>query len=70
MARKKINDAELRRVVEGKFGFDELYPGQEEAIRSIVGGQDTLAVMPTGAGKSATYQIAGRWSKPSASTYR
>jgi ATP-dependent DNA helicase RecQ len=33
-------------------------PGQEEAILSILEGRDTLAVMPTGYGKSAIYQIA------------
>ena len=32
-------------------------PGQGEAIEAVVGGRDTLAVMPTGSGKSAIYQI-------------
>jgi ATP-dependent DNA helicase RecQ len=40
------------------LGFDRLRPGQEEAIRSVLAGRDTLAVMPTGSGKSAIYQIA------------
>ena len=47
-----------RAVARERFGF-ELRPGQEEAIRSVLGGRDTLVVMPTGAGKSAIYQIAG-----------
>ena len=34
-------------------------PEQEEAIRGVVGGHDTLVIMPTGAGKSAIYQLAG-----------
>ena len=40
------------------FGFDEFRPGQEEVVRAALAGDDTLAVMPTGAGKSLTYQLA------------
>ncbi|HEY7510693.1 MAG TPA: DEAD/DEAH box helicase, partial [Vicinamibacteria bacterium] len=40
-------------VARERLGFAELRPGQEEAIRAVVGGRDTLVVMPTGAGKSA-----------------
>lgn len=39
--------------------FPSLRPGQEEAIRSLLDGRDTLLVQPTGSGKSAVYQIAG-----------
>ncbi|HWQ52070.1 MAG TPA: ATP-dependent DNA helicase RecQ [Bryobacteraceae bacterium] len=39
------------------MGFEGLRPGQEEAIASVLEGRDTLAVMPTGSGKSAIYQI-------------
>lgn len=39
------------------FGFDSLRPGQQEAIDAILAGRDTIAVLPTGAGKSAIYQI-------------
>ncbi|HET7346066.1 MAG TPA: RecQ family ATP-dependent DNA helicase, partial [Acidobacteriaceae bacterium] len=41
------------------LGFPSLRPGQSEAIRSLLRGQDTLVVQPTGSGKSAIYQIAG-----------
>ena len=40
------------------FGFDDFRPGQEDVVRAAVGGRDTLALMPTGSGKSLTYQLA------------
>lgn len=39
------------------FGFKEFRNGQREIIESIVSGGDTLAVMPTGGGKSICYQL-------------
>ncbi|MDR2491677.1 MAG: DNA helicase RecQ [Spirochaetaceae bacterium] len=39
------------------FGYERFRPGQKEVIGAILAGQDTLAVMPTGAGKSICYQI-------------
>ncbi|HVK53605.1 MAG TPA: ATP-dependent DNA helicase RecQ [Burkholderiales bacterium] len=39
------------------FSVTELRPGQEEVIANIIAGRDTLAVMPTGAGKSLCYQL-------------
>jgi ATP-dependent DNA helicase RecQ len=49
----------LRRALRRTFGFRELREGQEEVIRSILAGRDTLAIMPTGAGKSLCYQLPG-----------
>jgi ATP-dependent DNA helicase RecQ len=43
-----------------ELGFRQLRPGQREAIEAALDKRDTLAVMPTGSGKSAIYQIAGR----------
>jgi ATP-dependent DNA helicase RecQ len=40
------------------FGWERLRPGQREAVQSVLDGRDTLAVMSTGYGKSAIYQIA------------
>ncbi len=39
------------------LGFEEWRPGQREVMRSFAEGHNTLAVMPTGAGKSLTYQL-------------
>ena len=44
----------LRRL----FGFDAFLPGQEEVVRGALAGRDTLALMPTGSGKSLPYQLA------------
>jgi ATP-dependent DNA helicase RecQ len=47
----------LRRTLRDVFGADEFRPGQEDIIKSVMAGQDTLAIMPTGAGKSLCYQL-------------
>ncbi|HEX7507248.1 MAG TPA: ATP-dependent DNA helicase RecQ [Polyangia bacterium] len=39
----------------------DLRPGQAEVIESVLAGRDTLAVMPTGSGKSLTYQLPSLW---------
>lgn len=46
-----------RRVLKEVFGFDEFRPGQEVVIDAVLGGHDCIAVMPTGAGKSLTFQL-------------
>src|SRR4051794_34156728 len=47
------------KVAKDLLGYDRLRPGQEEAIRYVLDGRDTLVLQPTGSGKSAIYQIAG-----------
>jgi ATP-dependent DNA helicase RecQ len=47
----------LKRTLRDRFKLLHLRPGQEEVIRSVLDGRDTLAVMPTGAGKSLCYQL-------------
>jgi ATP-dependent DNA helicase RecQ len=39
------------------FGFTEFHPGQEEVIVRVMQGEDTLAILATGAGKSLCYQL-------------
>jgi ATP-dependent DNA helicase RecQ len=46
------------RVARERFGFAALRPVQRSAIEALVSGRDVLAVLPTGSGKSAIYQIA------------
>jgi ATP-dependent DNA helicase RecQ len=48
---------ELKRSLRRTFGFDQLRPGQADVIRSVLDRHDTLAIMPTGAGKSLCYQL-------------
>lgn len=45
------------RVLQKYFGYSHLREGQEKVIASLLQGSDTLAIMPTGAGKSLSYQI-------------
>ncbi|SMB90235.1 ATP-dependent DNA helicase RecQ [Deinococcus hopiensis KR-140] len=47
-----------QRIAHEIFGYDRLHPAQKEAVASVLRRQDTLAIMPTGSGKSAIYQIA------------
>ncbi|HEV3154773.1 MAG TPA: RecQ family ATP-dependent DNA helicase [Candidatus Baltobacteraceae bacterium] len=48
---------DLRAALREKFGFESFQPGQEEVVGRVVLGQDTLAILATGAGKSLTYQL-------------
>ena len=62
---KDINDnlkdnnlpKKLKNILKNIFGFDHYLPHQEEIILSILDKKDILAIMPTGSGKSLTYQI-------------
>ena len=44
-------------ILKDVFGFDAFRPGQEEVVDAVLGGEDVLAVMPTGAGKSLCFQV-------------
>jgi ATP-dependent DNA helicase RecQ len=48
----------IERAASEVFGWERLRPGQHEAVEAVTGGRDVLAVMSTGYGKSAIYQIA------------
>src|SRR5438128_10548856 len=44
-------------VLERVFGYPEFRPGQRRVIDAVLAGRDCIALMPTGAGKSLTFQI-------------
>ncbi len=47
----------IRRLLRSTFGIEQLREGQQRIIDSVLDGKDTLAIMPTGGGKSLCYQI-------------
>jgi ATP-dependent DNA helicase RecQ len=47
----------MRELLRSLFGLEQLRPGQRAVIDSVLSGRHTLAVMPTGAGKSLCYQL-------------
>src|SRR5262249_24108050 len=47
-------------VLRSVFGYPSFRAGQEEIIETVLAGRDCIGVMPTGAGKSLTYQIPAR----------
>jgi ATP-dependent DNA helicase RecQ len=55
-----VHTAEPLSVLKDVFGFDEFRPGQAQVIEAVLEGRDCIAVMPTGAGKSLTYQLPAR----------
>jgi ATP-dependent DNA helicase RecQ len=48
---------QARATLRQAFGYPGFRPGQERAISSVLGGRDTLVVLPTGGGKSLCYQV-------------
>jgi len=48
---------DLSVVLRDRFGFEEFRPAQKQVIDKVMAGQNALAVMPTGSGKSLCYQL-------------
>ncbi len=48
---------DVRTALHERFGFSTFQPGQEEVIERVMAGEDTLAILATGAGKSLCYQL-------------
>ncbi len=56
----RVGGRDALAVLRDTFGYDTFRPGQEEIIRAALSGRDCMGIMPTGAGKSLTYQIPAR----------
>src|SRR5579864_7732082 len=50
-------DIDLNEALRRHFGYKQFQPGQEEVIKRVLEGKDTLAILATGAGKSLCYQL-------------
>lgn len=51
---------DLRTALKSTFGYSDFRPGQREVIEAVLAGRDVVGIMPTGAGKSLTYQLPAR----------
>jgi ATP-dependent DNA helicase RecQ len=49
----------IEELARDRLGFAQLRPGQLRAVQALASGRDVLAVLPTGGGKSAIYELAG-----------
>ena len=49
----------IEELARERLGFEQLRPGQLPAVEALAAGRDVLAVLPTGGGKSAIYELAG-----------
>ena len=54
---QEIADPRVLETLQRVFGFPELRAGQAAVINQVLAGRDTLAILPTGAGKSLTFQL-------------
>ncbi|QUW22090.1 ATP-dependent DNA helicase RecQ [Sporosarcina sp. Marseille-Q4063] len=48
---------DIKSILLKKFGFEQFRAGQEEVIRDVISNRDTIAILPTGSGKSLCYQL-------------
>src|SRR5262245_2665238 len=51
------SEGDPQQVLESVFGYTDFRPGQRKIIDAVLAGRDCIGVMPTGAGKSLTFQV-------------
>ena len=44
-------------ILQQYWGYDQFRPIQEDIIQAVLNGKDTLAILPTGGGKSICFQV-------------
>jgi ATP-dependent DNA helicase RecQ len=54
---QKEQSTSIKSLLKTHFGYDTFRPNQEEIITTVLDGQDALAIMPTGGGKSLCFQL-------------
>ena len=52
-----MNDAKIYEVLKQRFGYEHFRDGQLATIKALLAGKNTLAILPTGGGKSLLYQL-------------
>ncbi len=58
--KNQVTMLDLDQKLKELFSFSDFRPGQKEVIKRLLDHQHTLAVLPTGSGKSLCYQLAGQ----------
>ena len=58
--RPSPTNAGLEASLKSCFGFDRFRPGQRDIVDAVLAGRDVVGILPTGAGKSLTYQLPAR----------
>ena len=52
-----MSTPDFREILHTYWGYNDFRPLQEDIIQSVWSGKDTLGLMPTGGGKSITFQV-------------
>lgn len=57
LAKRDFTGSDPRAVLHEVFGYDEFRGDQADIVEQVIGGGDAVVLMPTGGGKSVTYQV-------------
>ena len=53
----QLDEPNIYDILKSRFGHDRFLPLQEDVVRNVLAGRDSLVLMPTGSGKSLCYQL-------------